>query len=187
MTQAPTKGLMLSEFLALPETKPACEYVNGQIIQKPMPQGEHSVLQGELIVAINGSLKPNQLGRAFPELRCTFGDRSIVPDISVFKANRIPRLESGRIANKFESAPDWVIEILSPDQTETRVTKNILHCLDHGTEMGWLIDPVDQSVLAYFPEEKPQFFEGKDVVLPAPEFAGLFQLSTSVLFGWLME
>ncbi|MEO0886876.1 MAG: Uma2 family endonuclease, partial [Cyanobacteria bacterium J06648_10] len=39
MVQAPTKPLTLDGFLALPETKPASEFINGRIIQKPMPQG----------------------------------------------------------------------------------------------------------------------------------------------------
>jgi len=37
MVQA-RKTLTLEEFLKLPETKPASEYIGGQIIQKPMPQ-----------------------------------------------------------------------------------------------------------------------------------------------------
>ncbi len=40
MVQAVTKNLTLAEFLQLPETKPASEYFDGQIIQKPMPQGK---------------------------------------------------------------------------------------------------------------------------------------------------
>ncbi|MGL5876995.1 MAG: Uma2 family endonuclease, partial [Xenococcaceae cyanobacterium] len=35
----------LAEFLQLVETKPEQEYLAGEISQKPMPQGEHSVLQ----------------------------------------------------------------------------------------------------------------------------------------------
>lgn len=38
MVQITTKPLTLAEFLQLPETEPASEYINGQIIQKPMPQ-----------------------------------------------------------------------------------------------------------------------------------------------------
>lgn len=34
--------LILEEFLKLPETKPGSEFINGEIIQKDMPQGEHS-------------------------------------------------------------------------------------------------------------------------------------------------
>ncbi len=69
MVQTPAKPLTLEEFLKLPETEPASEYVDGQIIQKPMPQGEHSTIQGELIIAINAVVKPKKVARAFPELR----------------------------------------------------------------------------------------------------------------------
>lgn len=37
MVQNPTKDLTLDEFLQLPETKPASEYIDGQILQKSMP------------------------------------------------------------------------------------------------------------------------------------------------------
>ena len=74
----------LEEFLKLPETKPAQEYINGKIYQKPMLQGKHSTLQSELISAINQAGKAKKLAYAFPELRCTFAGRSIVPDLAYF-------------------------------------------------------------------------------------------------------
>lgn len=37
MTVAKAKFLRLEEFLKLAETKPAGEYIDGEIIQKPMP------------------------------------------------------------------------------------------------------------------------------------------------------
>ncbi len=84
MVQTPTKSLSLDEFLKLPETKPGSEFIDGQIIQKPMPQGKHSTLQSDLTPAINTILKPIHIARAYSELRCTFGNRSIIPDVSVF-------------------------------------------------------------------------------------------------------
>lgn len=53
MVKSPTKTLTLEEFLKLPETEPSSEYINSQIIQKPMPQGKHSKLQGKLVTGIN--------------------------------------------------------------------------------------------------------------------------------------
>ncbi len=76
MIQTPPKPLTLAEFLELPETEPASEYIDGQIIQKPMPQGEHSIIQGELIIAINAVVKPQKVARLFPELRCIFAGKS---------------------------------------------------------------------------------------------------------------
>jgi Uma2 family endonuclease len=186
MVQTPTKLLTLENFLTLSETEPASEYIDGLIIQKPMPQGEHSVLQTELAPAINLVVKPKQIARAFTELRCTFGERSTVPDIAVFLWERIPRNENGAVANVFSIPPDWTIEILSPNQSQTKVTKNILHCLKHGTQMGWLIDPEERSVLVYQLDQPTTFYDEPRAQLPVPEFAKGLNLTVEGLFGWLM-
>ncbi|MEG4071859.1 Uma2 family endonuclease [Microcoleus sp. Pol14C2] len=187
MVQTLRKSLTLQEFLKLPETTPASEYIDGAIIQKPTPQGEHSVIQGELTSAANATLKPQKVARAFPELRCIFGGRAIVPDVTVFTWERIPRKENGGVANVFAIAPDWTIEILSPDQNQTKVTKNILHCLKHGTQMGWLIDPDEQSVFVYLPTQSTEVFDEPEQLLPVPSFAMELQLTVGELFGWLLE
>ncbi|MEA5571050.1 Uma2 family endonuclease [Calothrix sp. UHCC 0171] len=184
MVQTPTQKLTLEEFLQLPETEPASEYIDGNIIQKPMPQGEHSVLQTELPSAIN---LIEQIARAFTELRCTFGGRSVVPDVSVFLSNRIPRQENGGVANVFSICPDWTIEILSPNQSQTKVTKNILHCLQYGTQMGWLIDSEERSVFVYLPDKPIVIYDVADTKLPVPEFARDFHLTVEGLFNWLLE
>jgi Uma2 family endonuclease len=187
MVQAASNILTLKEFLHLPETKPASEYIDGKINQKPMPQGKHSLIQGELVPAINLVVKPKRLARAFPELRCTFGDRSIVPDIAVFVWSRIPRDDNGEVANAFSISPDWTIEILSPNQSQTKVTKNILHCLKHGTQMGWLIDPEEQTVFVYRPKQETEVFDEPDALLPVPSFASELKLTVQELFAWLFE
>ncbi len=187
MVQIPAKALTLEEFLELPETKPASEYIDGHIIQKPMPQGEHSAVQTELATAINAVLRQQRIARAFSELRCTFGGRSIVPDISVFTWSRIPRKENGEVANIFPIAPDWTIEVLSPDQSQTKVTKNILYCLRYETYMGWLIDPAEQSVFVYLPDQVATFYDEPEAQLPVPEFAKDFNLTVQDLFNWLLE
>lgn len=187
MVRTPLRTLALAEFLQRPETKPASEYIDGQIIQKPMPQGKHSVIQGELVTAINGAVKSKRIARAFPELRSTFGGRSTVPDVAVFLWGRIPRDEDGAVANTFSAAPDWTIEILSPDQSQTKVTKNILHCLQHGTQMGWLIDPDEQTVFVYRPQQAPEVLDQPDGVVPVPSFASELQLTIKGLFDWLLD
>jgi Uma2 family endonuclease len=187
MVQALFKNLTLEEFLKQPETQPASEYMNGQILQKPMPQGKHSVIQTEFSTTANRVLKPKRIARAFSELRCTFGGRSIVPDITVFIWDRIPRDKNGEIANTFEIAPDWTIEILSPDQSQTKVTKNILHCLQHGTQMGWLIDPDEKTIFVYQPHQQTEFFDAAQAQLLVPSFASDLQLTVDELFAWLLE
>ncbi len=190
MVQTPTKPVTLEAFLALPETKPASEYFDGKITQKPMPQGEHSRIQLKLAAAIETALSAQKVASAFTELRCTFDGSSIVPDIAVFVWGRIPRQDNGRIANAFTTAPDWIIEILSPGQSHTKVAKKILRCLDQGSVMGWIIDPAEDAVLVYSKERGASVYDLTDnapeTTLPVPNFAQDFELTIGELFGWLM-
>jgi Uma2 family endonuclease len=109
-----------------------------------------------------------------------------VPDISVFTLDRLPRDASGEIADLFELAPDWAIEILSPDQSPIRVIKNILHCLEYGAEMGWLIDPKEKTVLVYLPNQQVKILDNPESIIPVPPWASHFSISIDELFGWLM-
>jgi len=183
MVIAPVKSLSLKQFLEMPETKPASEYINGQIYQKPMPQGKHSIVQTRLSAAVNQTGIAARTAHAFTELRCTFGDRSLIPDIAVFEWSRIPFDSDGEIPNDFLIYPDWTIEILSPAQGSNRVTGNILHCLRYGCRLGWLVDPGDRSILAFLPKQEPVLYEGDDR-LPVLEEISL-ELTVNQVFGWL--
>ncbi|MBE9221719.1 Uma2 family endonuclease [Cyanobacterium stanieri LEGE 03274] len=176
--------ISLDEFLKLPETKPYSEYINGKIEQKSMLQGQHSVLQGSLATAINQKVLENKIAYAFPELRCTFGGRSLVPDISVFTWQRIPKNEKGKIANRFLTYPDWVIEILSPEQSANKVMRKIMFCLGEGTKLGWLIDTEDESVMILKPNQFPEIKVEKEI-LPVLDDIKNLDLSVEKMFSWL--
>lgn len=176
--------IALEEFLTLPETKPYSEYINGKIEQKPMPQGQHSIIQTFLSTTINEIGKTKKVALALTELRCTFGERSIVPDISVFTWHRIPKTEKGKIANRFNTYPDWVIEILSPEQSANKVIRKIMFCLEKGTELGWLIDSEDESVMIFKPNQFPEIKSDEDI-LPVLDSLKDLQLSVKEMFNWL--
>ncbi len=187
MVQTPTRKITLEEFLALPDTKPASEYIDGEIVQKLMPQGQHSIIQGELLIELALVWRGKEIAQVFPELRCTFGGRSIVPDLAIFEDARIPYDDNGDIENVFNIPPDWTIEILSPDQSTNKVLKNINHCLDSGTQMGWLIDPADRSVLVIGSDRKFEIIEQPNKMLPVPTFATAVQLTVEQLFSWIKK
>ncbi len=181
-----SQPITLEEFLKLPETKPVSEYINGQIIQKPMPKGKHSRLQLRLCNSINDVAESQKIAYAFPELRCSFGVRSIVPDIAVFNWSRIPFDPDGEAPNDFYLCPDWTIEILSPEQSSNRVTgniRNILYCLQHGCQLGWLIDPEDRSILVFLPERQPKLLQGSDRLSVLAEIN--LELTVAQVFAWL--
>ena len=182
-----TGRLTLEEFLKLPETKPASEYIEGEIIQKPLPKTKHSLLQLRTCNEINQVTQTPKIAYAFPELRCTFGGRSIVPDIAVFEWPRIPLNSLGKIENRFEIAPDWTIEILSPEQSSSRVINKILFCLKNHTKLGWMIDPEEELVFVYFADRTLAVFEEPGDRIPVPTFADSFNLTVGEMLSWLTE
>lgn len=148
-----------------------------------MPKGRHSRLQMEICNAINKVDKEGEIAYAFPELRCTFGNRSVVPDVAVFQWDRIPLNREGEILDDFYLAPDWTIEILSPPQKPNQVMGKILDCLRYDCQLGWFVDPDDRSILIFLPGQQPELKQGNDS-LPVLEAIPL-DLTADLIFSWL--
>jgi Uma2 family endonuclease len=188
MTIAFSKAtLTLEQFLALPETKPAREYLEGEISQKAMPQGQHSTFQAEITAAINQAGKPQKIVYAFPELRCSFGGVSIVPDICGLRWANIPFEENKkankRVANPVLVPPDWIIEILSPDQSPLAVINKINSAIINGSQLGRLISPSQDLVMMFEGDRLPETKRGSDIL---PVLAGLdWRVSVDQLFRLL--
>lgn len=107
-----------------------------------------------------------------------------MPDIAVFHWQHIPFDESGEVANVFKRPPDWVIEILSPEQSPTRVTDNILFCMQHQTSLGWLIDPAEKAILCFQADRLPTMFWQLEDSLPVLDGLDL-SLQVGQIFDWL--
>ena len=156
--------LTLEEFLALPEAKPALEYADGEVMQKVSPKGQHSWLQYRFPEWFNRVTVSRQLAAAFPELRTTFAGRSYVPDVAVYRWERIPRDAHGKVADEFTEPPDIAIEIVSPDQSVTALIRKCLWYVAHGVTLALLVDPDDESVLRFRPDSPLQVLQGADVI-----------------------
>jgi Uma2 family endonuclease len=174
----------LEQFLRLPEEKPALEYIEGRVSQKVSPQGWHSRLQAALLDHLNRVALPARRAFAFPELRVTFAGESKVPDISVFRWERIPRDETGRIRNVVLESPDIVFEIVSREQSVNSLIQRCLWFVDNGVHVAFLVDPGDESVIAFESGEKITVRRGVDRI----DLGGLlpdFDLTVEALFASL--
>ena len=60
---ATTPRVSIDEFLAMPETEPPSELVDGEILQKAMPNEDHGSLVAELIRLIGNYLRASGEGR----------------------------------------------------------------------------------------------------------------------------
>jgi Uma2 family endonuclease len=174
-----SQTITLQDFLQRPniEASPAWEFINGETIQKNMPTIDHSILQKRLVAAIDAT---NSGYEAFPELRCVLKTNSVVPDIAIIRRDRLPPSNQPIVG-----APDWLIEILSPDQSTTKLIEKIQICLNEGTQLGWLIDSTEQVVIVLRPNQSLVFLRQGDM-LPILENIPLV-LTVNQIFGWLQR
>ena len=160
MTQSTlSPPLTLEKFLATPDldASPAWELTDARADQKPMPTLFHSRVQRNLVNYINARTDRYE---AIQELRCIVPPNSPVPDISVIAVDRFSEED-----RPFDGAPDWLIEVRSPDQSTLKLQSKILHCLDQGTQLAWLIDCEGDRVWVWEGDGLPMVYDG-DAVLP---------------------
>ena len=181
ITQRP---MTLAEFLELPEQKPALEYEDGRVTRKVSPKGQHSWLQFVLAELFNRFARPAKLALAFPELRTTFGGASRVPDVSVYRWERIPLTPDGEVADDFMEPPDIAIEIVSPRQSVTALVRRCLRFVEEGVTIALLVDPKDRSVLRFGPNGSARALRGPDRIDLSEVLPG-FELTAQQLFDSL--
>lgn len=178
--------LTLEEFLRLPEENPALEFADGVVSQKVSPKVRHSILQGELVKRLDQAGLPYRLARAMPELRVTFGGASYVPDIAVCRWERIPVDAAGLATGDFLGPPDLAIEIVSPEQSVNALVRRCLWYVANGVQVALLVDPSDESVLAFRPDRPTTAWHGSDRIDVSEVLCG-FDLTVDQLFAALRQ
>lgn len=178
--------LSLEEFLALPDTKPGSEYINGEVVQKPMPDTDHAIVQRLLSFVFTLFLRAHPIADGGPEWRCIFGptgkEWGRLPDFALVLQER---LRGVRGDEPFRGAPDFAVEIMSPDDRMSDVLDKVRFYLEHGVRLVWVIDPRTRTVLVWSSWGSPRLLteedtlDGGDVlpgfsspvrdILPAPE------------------
>jgi Uma2 family endonuclease len=186
-THSRTRSSMtLEEFLKWPriDEKPYLEYYEGRIEVKVSPQRKHSIIEMRLLDALSRFAEPSRLGLAFPELRCTFSGRSIVPDVVFQLDANIDCDASGEFVNEVFRPPDIHIEIRSPDQSVKKTREKLAHSVANGCPLGWYIDPERRTIDIYRPGIAPERLPAEGFLDGTPVLPG-FRVPAAEIFGWL--
>lgn len=177
--------LSLKEFLALPESEPASEYIDGEVIQKAMPTGVHAIIQlflGHLFIVY---LERHPRGEVGSEWRCVFGppgaERAFVPDVAFVSNERLPT-DRTALYQIFHGVPDLIIEVLSPGQHAGDFAAKVQFYLRHGVRLVWAIDPLFRRVQVFAPGEDTHSLLPDDV-LDAGDVLPGFAVSLAQLFA----
>ncbi|MFN9858996.1 MAG: Uma2 family endonuclease, partial [Pseudanabaena sp.] len=103
---------------------------------------------------------------------------SVVPDVTIVAKERLPQINQA-----IEGAPDWIIEILSPDQRATRVITKIQACLEAGTKLAWLIDPLEEVVMVFWADRPLVILRGDSLLPVLPDIK--LELTPMEIFAWM--
>lgn len=137
--------LTLEEFLALPETRPFTELIDGVPCQKPVGSEKHSRAQGNLYFLLRTHARTRR-GRSRTELGVQFVRTSRgnfrVPDVVYYLPENVDRSDSKYPAR----APDLAAEVMSEGQSRATVRRRLEFLREQGTISTLLIDPEDETV-----------------------------------------
>jgi Uma2 family endonuclease len=178
-----TRRLTPEEFLKLPEEKPYLELIDGVVRRKVAPQEQHGSLQLDFGAMINGYARPRKLAWAFSELRGRFGDDVLLPDVAVYRWERLSRTETGELANVYLGPPDVAVEIVSPEQYVNEMIAKCRRYLAHGVQVTLVVDPRRRVVIPVDPTSSTTL-RGQDRIDLDPVLPGS-ELTVQDLFATL--
>lgn len=130
------------------------EVIAGRLVVLPRPAPPHT----QSATALVGELEPN-FGRGHrgyggwwiegePELSLGVDDDfdPVVPDLAGWRRERMARLPEGA---RFEVAPDWVCEVLSPSTAAHDRDEKMPFYARAGVSFAWIVDPTARTLESY--------------------------------------
>lgn len=175
------KRMSLAEFLKLPEVKPALELRSGIVSQKMPPKMSHAVIQVWFASQVDRFAMPRKLARSASECRIILNQETYVPDVIVFRWDRIPEDENGQVPEDVYIAPDLALEILSPGQTVSSGLERARELIAHGVTVVILADPRRQTVRTIRAASEAGPLRGDEAIALADVLPG-FEMSVNDLF-----
>ena len=151
------------------------EIINGRLYAQPRPASPHALAASGLEIDLGGFYHRGRGGPGGwwilvePEVHFIRDAEVLVPDIAGWRRERMPRLPRD---HRFEIAPDWVCEILSPSTAKTdRVIKMPVYA-HYGVAYLWLVDPLAHTLEAFALRDGQWtvigLFQDRDVVSVEP-------------------
>ena len=176
----------LAEFLALPETKPYLELMDGEVFEKPMPGRKHSRMTTWLIHLLLGYLEQTGEGFVDNELVHEYPDEEWVflPDVSVTLSDRFPDAPAESDDGPVEILPDFAIEVVSPSDKPGRLQRKIAHYMRSGVRLLWVIDPETETVTVWEPGALPREYAASERLDARPVLSD-FEVDLAQLFAQL--
>jgi Uma2 family endonuclease len=153
-------GMTIDEFIRLYDEEGPFELIDGErVAVSPTTFGHVSLVQ-RFVVLFTESAVANQIGQAFPESPYTTGapddpnwvKGSLVPDVMFVYSDRLEAYKQANPKWKEQPlalVPDFVIEIVSPNDRYSDINTKVEHYLADGVKLVWVVDPQRKAIAVH--------------------------------------
>ncbi len=183
-TEVSEKLYTIPEFLALDlPSDVEYELIGGKVVARPRgsTSGRHGRIVGRLSQWLNNYLDIGSVGVVYTEASCTLGVSEGLnypkPDVCFVATGRSPEDFDGPIP----VAPDLVIEVWSPSDTDEGRLEKIKAYQAAGVRLIWSIHMLDKYIMVYRYDQPRSFLDLKDDLDGEDVLPG-FKLPVSKLF-----
>jgi Uma2 family endonuclease len=119
----------------------------------------------EIGFQIAAFVKKHKLGRVYAAetgfVLSRNPDSVRAPDVAFVRAERVPK---GWQRGFFEGAPDFAVEVLSPDDRAEEVFEKLQDWFAAGCRLVWVVNPKSRTVIVHHPDGRSELLRGDDAV-----------------------
>ncbi len=178
----PSEGWTDAAFMALPDDGGRYELVDGELKIMGNSGMEQGNIAGFLCGMIELWARQSKLGitcDSSTAFTMASGNRRSA-DVSFVSRGRLTGLKRP-LQGYFQGSPDLVVEVLSPSNTFEEIHTKLVEYFDNGTQLAWVINPAERSVLIYRSPEPAHLCTFNDALIGEEILPG-FELAVAELF-----
>jgi Uma2 family endonuclease len=178
-----TKTQYTPEDLLSIDDRPMPELVDGELLEREMGQKADAIaatilrLVGNYVAEHKSGLCNGAQGsyQIFPDSP----NKVRIPDVSFTRRERLPK--DGPAEGHARIAPDFVVEVVSPNDNAEELHQKINDFLKVGVPLIWVVYPDSRTVMVFRPDGSAQNFKVGEVLEGEDVLPG-FRLEVAALF-----
>ncbi|HEU5430863.1 MAG TPA: Uma2 family endonuclease [Thermomicrobiales bacterium] len=175
-----TRKMTAEELWALPEDQRG-ELIRGEMTPVTPVARPHWRIVGRLLGRLDPFVEARGLGDVGAEggfLLARDPDVVLAPDVSFVRAGR----EADDQPGFMPLAPDLAIEVISPSNSVTELSRRVRLYLDAGVRQVWIVDPYERTIALYAPDRTARLYVDGETLDGGDVLPG-FALAVGDLFG----
>ena len=178
-----TRLVTAEELMAMGEDA-RFELIDGELIEMAPTGGSHRNVAFRIATRVDRYEPSRELVEGFTAeagfiLRRN-PDNLVAPDVAFVRRDRLPPPDQR--SGALELAPDIAVEVISPWDRQSRVTRQVLRYLAAGTELVWVVDPEARTVTVYERDRTARVLS-EDNILDGGSVIPGFQMKVSELLN----